>query len=252
MDELVERFETGLDQDRWVGSYLPAWSSRAESAATWSADGDGLHLTIPADHPRWCPDTHAEPLRVSGVQSGSWSGPIGSTRGQQPFREGLVVREAQPELWGIVVHRGRVEVECRADVGPGSMFSAWMVGMEDEPDRCGEICLVEVFGDSVVDGTVALGSGVHPFRDPALVEEFSADTASLDVGDWHTYAVEWRADGITWFLDGRVVRESEQSPGYPMMLILAVFDFPSQRRDDHVPRFDVRQVRVDDRAGPGR
>ena len=27
------------------------------------------------------------------------------------------------------------------------MFSAWMVGLEVEPDDCGEICLVEVFGD---------------------------------------------------------------------------------------------------------
>ena len=246
MSELVERFETGLDPARWVDAYLPAWSSRAASAAAWSTGVDGLSLTIPADHPRWCPDSHPEPLRVSGIQSGSWSGPVGSTRGQQPFREGLVVREAQPELRGIVTRLGRVEVECRADVGPGSMFSAWMIGMEDEPDRCGEICLVEVFGDAVADGTVALGSGVHPFRDPALVEEFSADPVALDVGAWHTYAVDWRADGITWFLDGEVVRESRQSPGYPMLLVLAVFDFPSQRRDDHVPRLDVRQVRVVD------
>jgi hypothetical protein len=34
-------------------------------------------------------------LRVSGIQSGAFSGEAGSTVGQQPFRDGLVVREAQ-------------------------------------------------------------------------------------------------------------------------------------------------------------
>ena len=53
------------------------------------------------------------------------------------------------------------------------MFSAWMVGMEDQPERSGEICLVEVFGDSMAgDGTAKVGCGIHPFRDPALTEEF--------------------------------------------------------------------------------
>ena len=43
------------------------------------------------------------------------------------------------------------------------MFSAWMVGLEDEPDRCGEICIVEVFGDTV---TVATRTRPEPASDP--------------------------------------------------------------------------------------
>ena len=73
------------------------------------------------------------PLKVSGVQSGNWSGPVGGTRGQQPFREGLAVREAQERFEGFVPHLGRIEVECAADVGPDAMFSAWLIGFEDEP-----------------------------------------------------------------------------------------------------------------------
>ena len=160
------------------------------------------------------------------MQSGNWSGPVGSTQGQQPFRDGLVVREQQPESRGFVPLYGRIEVECRATLGPRSMFSAWMIGVEDRPERCGEICLVEVFGNAIDGDTAAVGSGIHPFRDPALREEFSADRRVIDVREPHRYAVDWRPDGVDFLLDGEIVRRSSQSPDYPMLLIIGLFDFP--------------------------
>jgi hypothetical protein len=243
-----ERFDgPGLDPGVWTPAYLPAWSSRAAAAATYEVGGGGLRLTLPPEHPRWCPGLHDDPaLRVSAVQSGNWSGPEGSTRGQQPFRAGLVVREAQPTVLGFTPHHGRVEVECSARIGPGSMFSAWMIGIEDEPDRCGEICLVEVFGDTIGSGRADVGCGIHAFRDPALREEFAAETMEIDVAESHVYAVDWRADGVDFLLDGEVVRRSAQSPGYPMELILAVFDFPAQvppERAALVPELRVTRVR---------
>lgn len=250
---MEERFTgTELDSSRWVASYLPAWSSRAASAATYDLGPHGLRLSIPAQHPLWCPDLHEDPLRVSAVQSGSWSGPVGSTQGQQPFRDGLVVREEQPTLHGIVPHHGRVEVECSARIRPGSMFSAWMVGMEDEPERCGEICLVEVFGSTVTGGTAEVGRGIHPFRDPALTEEFAAPRTTLDIARPHVYAVDWRPDGIDWSIDGEPVASSTQSPDYPMMLILGVFDFPSATPHagaDLVPELVVHRVTVTPSGG---
>ena len=163
---------------------------------------------------------------MSAVQTGNWSGPVGSTRGQQPFRDGLVVKEEQPAHRGFTPHFGRVEVECRATIGPRSMFSAWMVGIEDEPERCGEICLVEVFGDAVEGGYSAVGSGIHEFRDPSLTEEFSAQRLAIDVAQPHRYAVDWRPGRVEFFVDGERTRVCEQAPAYPMQLILGVFDFP--------------------------
>lgn len=235
-----DRFDSGaLDESVWLPAYLPAWSSRAASAATFAIDERGLHLSIPAEHPRWCPGLHDDPpLKVSAVQGGGWSGPVGSTRGQQPFRDGLVVREAQEAFAGFVPFRGRIEVECSAIVGPDQMFSAWLIGVEDEPARSGELCLVEVFGDA----PAAIGSGVHPFRDPALHEEFGTLDLGIDVRDLHTYAVEWSADGVDFLVDGRVVRRSAQSPAYPMQLEIAVFEFPGRGPHLGVPELLVRRV----------
>jgi hypothetical protein len=249
--EIDERFATGtLDPDVWVPAYLPAWSSRAEAAATWRVDDDGLTLLIPPQQGLWCADRHDPPLRVSAVQSANWSGPVGSTRGQQPFRDGLTVREEQPLLWGFTPHHGRIEVECRATLTPSAMFSAWMVGLEDEPDRCGEICIVEVFGDALEDGpdgpTAALGAGIHAFRDPALREEFAAPRTPIDVTRDHVYAVDWRPGAVDVLVDGTVVRTLGQAPGYPLQLILGVFDFPAHPRAGEaagvVPDLTVRRV----------
>ena len=224
-----ERFPgTDLDPAVWTTSYLPAWSSRADAAATYEVAGGELRLSIPPSQGLWCADLHQPPLRVSAVQSGNWSGPVGSTRGQSPFREGLVVREEQPTVLGFTPRYGRIEVTCRARIGPRSMFSAWMIGIEDAPERCGEICVVEAFGDAIAGGTVQLGCGVHAFRDPALTEDFATVPTALDVADEHRYAVHWTPDGVDFLVDGETVRQSTQSPSYPLELILGVFDFPDR------------------------
>lgn len=239
---LEERFASPeLDASVWLPSYLPAWSSREAAASRHRISRDGLHLWIPEDHPRWCPGLHDDPpLKVSGVQTGNWSGPVGGDRGQQPFRAGLVVQEAQEPFAGLVQHLGRIEVECRASIGAASMFSAWLIGVEDEPERCGELCLVEVFGDA----PEAIGCGVHPFRDPALHEEFGTQDLGIDVAEPHRYAVDWRSDGIDFLVDDRVVRHSAQSPAYPMQLEIAVFEFPGRAPRTGDPELVVSRVRA--------
>src|ERR671915_540642 len=164
-----------LDTEVWVPHYLPHWSSRADSAATYALEGSKLRLTIPPEQGLWCPDEHEEPLRVSGVQSGVYSGEVGTTVGQQPFRDGLVVRERQPAQWGWTPEYGLLEVRARLDLSPRSMASVWMVGLEQEPERSAEICIFEVFGEAID----AIGSGIKPIRDPALEWDFDAPRMDL-------------------------------------------------------------------------
>ncbi|GAA4924074.1 hypothetical protein EV188_101508 [Actinomycetospora succinea] len=242
-----ERFAGGLDPAVWTPAYLPAWSSRAEAAATWSVDGEGLHLTIPPEQPLWCAGDHEPPLRVSGVQSGNRSGPVGSTDGQQRFREGQRVREEQPTVWGFTPRTGMVEVEARARIGPAAMFSAWLVGLEDAPERCGEVCLVEVFGDTVEGARVSVGSGIKAFRDPDLVEDFVAEPRDLDITVAHRYAVHRQPGRVDFMIDGMVTRTCRQAPAYPMQLMIAVFDFPDHPAHDPA---DTPELVVSRVSGP--
>jgi hypothetical protein len=236
---------SGLDTEVWVPHYLPQWSSRAESAATYEIAGSELRLTIPPEQGVWCVGDHEPTLRVSGIQSGVFSGEVGSTVGQQPYREGLVVRESQPTLWGWTPHHGRLEIRARMSLSPRSMAGVWMAGLEDEPTRCGEILLFEVFGDALEDGTAAVGMGVRPFRDPALVDGFEAPRVAIDVTEPHVYAADWRPGRVDLLIDGEHVKTVHQAPDYPMQMMVAVFDFPDKAApgDDHVPELAVDFVR---------
>jgi hypothetical protein len=249
--EFLDDFDgPDLDREVWIPHYLPMWSSRAESAATYAVAGSELRLTIPPEQGLWCPGEH-DPLRVSGIQSGVFSGEVGTTAGQQPFREGLAVREFQPAQWGWTPHHGLLEVRARMDLSPRSMAAVWMVGTEEEPARSAEICIFEVFGDAVEgrDGvrTAAVGMGVHPFRDPALKDTFEAPRIAVDVAEFHVYAADWRPGRVDFLTDGEHVKRVEQAPDYPMQMMIAVFDFPVRsvpaEHEGHVPALIVDFVR---------
>lgn len=236
-----------LDLSVWLPHYLPAWSSRAATRASHHVDDGRLVLDIPVDHPLWCPDDHDPPLRVSGLQSGSWSGPVGSTRGQQRFREGQVVREEQPRFEGWLASSGRVEIRCAMEISHRSMAALWLSGFEDDDaqEQCGELCVVEVFGNAVGEGSAEVGVGIKAFRDPALTQDFAAPRLAIDVAQPHAYAVDWDEEAAVFSVDDVEVRRCARPPTYPMQLMVAVFDFPqwSTGDDDHlVPRLVVDHV----------
>lgn len=237
----------GLDLTTWLPHYLPAWSSRAETAATYEVRDSCLHLTIPAGQGLWCGDLHQPPLRVSGIQTGNFSGPVGSTVGQQPFREGAIVREEQETFWGWTPDHGYIELRARAVVTPRSMVAFWMVGLEDRPERSAEICVAEVFGNAVEPGrSAAVGMGLHSFRDPGVAENFEAVRLPIDVAQFHTYAVDWTPTTVDFLVDGALVRSCAGPPAYPLQLMVAVFDFPEPSTGDDadaVPALVVDHVR---------
>jgi hypothetical protein len=224
---------TTLDTGTWLPHYLPAWSSRAATRATYEVRDSCLRLSVPPEQAVWCDGDHEPPLRVSAVQSGNFSGPAGSTVGQQPYRPGLRVREAQPLFRGRLPHHGYLEMRARMVLTPRSMAAWWMVGFEDDPAHCAEICVAEVFGKAVEPGVSAeVGMGLHAFRDPHTREDFAAPRLPIDVSEFHTYAVDWTPTRATFLVDGEPVRECPDPPDYPMQHMIAVFDFPGWPSDD--------------------
>jgi hypothetical protein len=244
-----------LDREVWLPHYLPAWSSRAETAANYAIADSCLSLTIPQSQGLWCPDDHQPPLRVSGIQSGNFSGPVGSTIGQQPYRDGLTVREEQQTFWGWTPNQGYIEMRTRSVVTPRSMVAFWLVGLEDQPQRSAEICVAEMFGDAVETGeSTAVGMGLHAFRDPSVTEDFQAVRLPIDAADFHTYAVDWTADSAVFVVDGVDIRSCPKPPAYPLQLMIAVFDFPGKSNgadDEQVPELIVDYVRGYEREAGG-
>ena len=117
--DVDERF-AHLDDTRWWPFYTPHWASREASAARLETGVDGLRLRIDADTEPWCPEFDGD-IRVSHLQTGQFSGTLGSEVGQHVFRDGLVVREEQPELDLLTVRHGIIEARAKAIAHPDAI-----------------------------------------------------------------------------------------------------------------------------------
>ena len=245
--DVDERFDgDALDETRWWPYYTPHWASRAATKARWHIGGDGLELRIEADTEPWAPALDGD-IRVSHLQTGQFSGPVGSAIGQHRFRPGLVVTEEQPErrLW--LVHHGVIEARMAAIRHPSAMVALWPIGFEDRPDDCGELCIAEIFGSEIDDDGGWVGVGVKPQNDPRLREDFEKVRVDGDLTDFHDFAVEWMPERVRFFIDGRWVKTVAQRIDYPVQLMLEVYEFPREdgTRDlAALPhRFRVQRVR---------
>jgi hypothetical protein len=246
--EVDDTFEApSLDPRLWVTHYLPHWSSPTRSAARYDVGGGRLELRIDQDQPAWSPEYTGD-MRVSSLQSGVFAGPVGSAIGQHRFREALEVRTAQEPKALYTPTYGLFEVRARFSDDPSTMAAMWMIGFEDTPGRSAEICIVEIFGRNVGRDRVGIGMGVHPFHDPSIRDEFSVEQVAIDARQAHWYAATWTSEGIGFYVDDRLVKTVDQSPAYPMQVMLDIFEF----RDgdpDHPPgpypkTFVVERVRA--------
>ncbi len=234
-----------LDPGRWVDHYLPHWTTPERSAARYDLDADGLRLRIDADQPAWLPeDGH---LRVSNLQTGTWSGPVGSLLGQHRDRPWRRVRTAQSTRRPWTPTYGSVEVTASASPDPACMLGIWLVGFEaDSPGHSGEICLAELFGDAVgPDGSV-VRLGIKAHHDPHLVTDMTDVALPIDAKQAHTYAADWDGTGVQFLVDGAVVKEVDQHLDYPVQLMIDLFELPrgEERPPGEYPRTaHVRSVR---------
>ena len=235
----------GFDPRTWIAAYLPHWSTPENSAARWSTSGGRSRLCIDDDQPAWRPSESR--MRVSSLQTGHHAGPIGSPVGQHAHRDGLTVTTDRASEIRFAQTHGRFEVTMRAIRDPASMVAFWLLGTEERPDESGEICVAEIFGPRPGEPWT-VGVGVHPHRDPRIVDDFSVIEIPHDLADLHEYAVDWEPGRLAFSVDGHPVKPVDQSIDYPVQLMLSVFDFPDRAVPDSTvgyPRiFDVAAVQV--------
>lgn len=213
-----------LDERLWLPWYLPHWSSRSAATARYVIGNGCLRLRIEADQPPWAPEIDGY-TKVSSLQTAVGSGPVGSGLGQHHFRQGLVVREAQPEIRNYAPDAGLVEARLRTTADPATMAALWLIGVEDEPEQSGEICIAELFGRDIGSARTGVGVGLHPFGDPSITDDFERISLPIDAREFHVYSAMW-GDGRTAFhVDDRLVKVSDGAPTYPLQVMLGIYEF---------------------------
>ena len=232
-----------LDLSKWIPVYLPQWASTEATKPRYRIEDSQLILTIKPDQLPWSPEFNG-PVRVSNVQTGVWSGSLGSQRGQHLFSPSLRVRQEQLPRQTYTPLYGRIQFRCLCRIRRSNVAALWMIGLEDEPQRSAEICLFELKGTNIEPHSAIVGYGVRAFADPALKNDFFEDRFSIEVEDWHTWGIEWTQRAVRFFLDDMLIRTLLQSPNYPMQLMLNLYDLePPSAESRPLPEFRIDWVR---------
>lgn len=235
--------ENTLNENYWIPTYLPQWSSRKKAFPSYKIENSILTLYISDNQEPWCPEWNGE-IRVSNLQTGVFSGQVGSSEGQHRFTEGLVVREEQKKCFLVTPKYGTVEMKARCKISDENVAALWLIGVEEEPHQSAEICLFELKGYNVNKDSAIIGFGVHPFGDKKICDEFYEERFEIDVTEWNTYRFTWTQNDISFFINNNHIKTIKQSPDYPMQLMLNLYDLQNINNEKNV--FEIDYVMVDD------
>ncbi|WP_433795756.1 hypothetical protein [Actinoplanes sp. CA-252034] len=174
---------------------------------------------------------------MSNLQTGDFSGAPGEERGTHRHRpDGLTVRTPAGTrlLW--TPSAGRVEVTVSASVDPGAMLAVWLVGSEHlGPRDSGEICVFEIDADAVGSTTTAR-IGVKAHHDDRLRTDMTEVLVPVDAARPHTWTAIWGAGGTVIGCEGRVLGRFGQAPGYPLILMIDIFEIGGRSADGAYPK----------------
>ena len=105
---------------------------------------------------------------------------------------------------------GKIEARIKMPKFKGVWSAFWMLGANQDSvgwPKCGEIDIVEAINDeNLVYGTL------HWFNDPGNNNADSGSSVAVaDRTEYHVYGVEWTADKLRWYVDGKVYRTMDVS-----------------------------------------
>ena len=101
---------------------------------------------------------------------------------------------------------GRFEIRAKMPAGQGIWPAVWMLPTDSEYGTwaaCGEIDIIESRGSAIHETTGALHFGGQWPRNQYLSHAYAFPEKDA-AEDFHIYAVEWSADEIKWFVDGKL------------------------------------------------
>jgi len=217
---------SSLDRGKWDTCYPWAAESGCTNAGNveleWylpkqvSVSDGTLHLT-------------AQKERVRGLDregSAHWF----------PYRSGMVTTAGHYEF-----KYGQVEFQARAPKGRGLWPALWLLPADESWPP--EIDIMEAHGEDASHVMVSY----HRTRSDALQTVVPVDGG---IDTWHRYALDWRPDSLTWYIDQRPVFSVRSgAPHQPMYLLanLAMAGDKGHAPDSTTPAsasLDIKDVRV--------
>ena len=105
---------------------------------------------------------------------------------------------------------GRIESSIKGPVGQGTWAAFWLLGADIDKHWwpvCGEIDVTELMGGRP---TTNYGT-LHGIRSGGLGRGGTVEMPNGFSSEFHTYAIDWLPDHITWYLDGVAYKTVEKT-----------------------------------------
>ena len=228
LDFSTEFNDGKLDEEYWLAQYLPhCTTNTAGSSARYKVEDGCLNLYITKDSPDYFGGQpgSVDPVNLLWIANG-----IQSWEKNNLHPGGAQQMEVEP-FEGYATQYGYFEIRMKMPDTKGGGYAAWwLIGTEDDntPDgtktkQNGEIDVLETF----FDNPGVFHPKVHAWDDPNI-NEWSSEVnlkgfSKKYVDEFHTYAMDWRPEGITFYVDGKEVAQTEESPQYRMCMILSMY-----------------------------
>ncbi len=207
-----------LDTSKWLALYFPhAAPFLNRSVPTYYIWDSILHLQIDEMTPCYSDE---EPMKVSSIQTVEKNGLHPGT-GKDNITK-------IPPFEGFAIKYGYFEMRAKLpQCGGGGHMAWWLVGTQDDAAdhwqdsvQTGEIDIVE----TLFSRNKIFSPSVHEWNDPKL-KKFHVEIPMEDFDDtqYHVYGLDWTAQGLKFYIDGKCLAETGDSPDYRMGMLLGVY-----------------------------
>lgn len=233
--------EEKIDTKKWLPQYFPHSTTVASACQTTYRMEDGkLCLYIDENTENFSESTE---MKVSSMQT---------------FEKNLL-HPNTANVTNVVPYEsfacqyGYFEMRAKMpDCGGGGHVAWWLVGTQDDAradgtmsSQNGEIDIME----TTFENTNVFAPKVHAWNDEDLYE-YKKEVGLEGTYDdsYHIYAMDWTPEGLTFYVDGKKVCETKNSPQYRMCMFLGIYtdcvDFTGAANSVYPKEFYVDYVRV--------
>lgn len=229
--EFSDEFEgEELNKTNWLPFYLPFCCPNGIVIPSYEIRKGNLALKITEEQVSWFSEFDGQ-IKGSSIQTGIYS----------EIKEevtDLHTNEFVNDMFSVnqfkntyLPQYGFFEIRARMLITNSNIVSFRMRGYDGKEKISAEIYVFEIKGNSVKSNAAKIGHGIRKFHDQKIKEEFYESTVDIDVSRFHCYAAEWDSKKITFYIDNKKIRQIDQSPDYPMQLMLGIFEFPVFEKD---------------------
>ena len=210
--------EEKIDTKKWMPQYFPHATTLADGCqATYKMEDGSLCLYLDEDSPKYMEGSEMKASSIQTIEKNLLH--EGAT---SKNKTNVVPYESFACQYGYFEMRAKLP-----NAGANGYAAWWLIGAQDDAradgsmsKQDGEIDIIE----TPLEYTNVFSPKVHAWNDPDLSEYKEELKLEGDYDDYyHIYAIDWTPSGIKFYVDGKEICSTKNSPQYRMGILISLY-----------------------------